>query len=220
MATGDASDFADRLAGVLPPGWFGDDTPVLDAVLAGPAAALALVYAILAYVQAQTRIGTATDGWLDLIAADFLGDSLTRRTGESDTAYRARILANLLRERATRAGMVTTLTTLTGRAPEIFEPARPQDTGGYGIACGYGARYGYGSLVHPCQVFLTAYRPTGAGIVSVAGYGGTTGAYSTPSRAQYASLDMIADHVADSDIYAAIAATRPAGIQVWARIES
>jgi hypothetical protein len=132
MATGDQQDMLGRLQALLPRGWFGDAPPILTALLTGFAAIFANVYAVLAYAKLQLRIATATDGWLDIISADFFGSTLPRRTGESDTAFRNRITVNLFRERATRKAVVQVLTTLTGRAPIIVEPRRPLDTGGYG----------------------------------------------------------------------------------------
>lgn len=65
MATGDQADFVRRLKSVLPVQWFDDSNPILDAVLNGIASALSLVYQLYAYAVLQTRILTATDGWLD-----------------------------------------------------------------------------------------------------------------------------------------------------------
>jgi hypothetical protein len=132
MATGDSNDMLERMQALLPRGWFGDSPTILTALLKGFAAILANVYAVLAYAKLQTRILTATDGFLDVISADFFGSNLPRRTGESDAAFRNRIVVNLFRERATRKAVIQVLTTLTGRAPLIVEPMRPADTGGYG----------------------------------------------------------------------------------------
>lgn len=70
MATGDQTDIFRRIKALLPQ-WFSDNTPVLDALLRGFAYATAFVYVLIAYAARQTRIKTATDGWLDMIAADF-----------------------------------------------------------------------------------------------------------------------------------------------------
>ncbi len=82
---------------------------MLDALLRGFAYATAFVYVLIAYAARQTRIKTATDGWLDMIAADFFGASLLRKPGQSDASFRARILADLFREQATRNGLVKVL---------------------------------------------------------------------------------------------------------------
>jgi hypothetical protein len=220
MATGDQQDMLARLQALLPRGWFGDAPPILTALLNGFAAILANVYAVLSYARLQLRIATATDGWLDIISADFFGTTLPRKTGESDTAFRNRITVNLFRERATRKAVVQVLTTLTGRAPLIIEPMRPADTGGYGIACGYGVAGAYGSLVHQYQAFVTAYRPRGIGIPNIAGYGGSSSGYSIASRGEYASMSMVQQSVSDADIYAAVASVIPAGTIVWMRISA
>jgi hypothetical protein len=220
MATGDQQDMLGRLQALIPRGWFGDAQPVLTALLKGFAAIFANVYTVLAYARLQLRIATATDGWLDVVSADFFGTTLPRKTGESDTAFRNRITINLFRERATRKAVVQVLTTLTGRAPLIVEPRRPADTGGYGIACGYGVAGAYGSLLLSYQAFVTAYRPIGTGIPFVAGYGSSPSGYSIGSRGEYASLGMVQQAVSDADIYAAIASVIPAGTIAWTRITS
>jgi hypothetical protein len=155
-----------------------------------------------------------------MIAGDFFGTTLVRSLNQTDASFRARIIINIFRERGTRRGLGLLLTQITGRAPIIFEPARPADTGGYGLACGYGVAGGYGSMLLPMQAFVTAYRPIGTGIPSVAGYGASTGGYGQPSRADYASLSLIQGAVTDADIYAAIDSVKPAGYTIYARIAS
>jgi hypothetical protein len=222
MAVGDATDIAARLAALLPAGWFQGDTPVLDALLAGIADPLSFLYSLIAYARTQTRIATASDGFLDLISADFFGTGLPRNPAEGDGAFRARILARLLRQQATRAGMIQTLATLTGRVPAIFEPERPADTGAWNSAqsLAYGMAGGWGSRLLPAQCFVTAFRPATSGVPNVAGYGQPVGAYATPSQIQYATAAMIEGAVTDADIYAAIADSQAAGTIAWTRISS
>jgi hypothetical protein len=218
---GDQQDISARLKALLPNGWFRDETPILDAVLSGIAWALSFAYGLIAYARLQTRIDTATDGFLDLISYDFFGDSLPRKSGESDAAFRSRIQAALFPEKGTRQAMIRMLELLTGRTPIIFEPSRPADTGAYNTnTMGYGVAGAYGSLMLPAQAFITAYRPTGQGVPGVAGYGNPQGAYNTGSRIEYASAELIAGAVKDSDIYAAISNTAPAGTLMWTRIKS
>lgn len=135
--TGDQTDIFNRLKGMLPSRWFGtatDSVPLVDAILTGLSTSLAFLYSLYQYAKLQTRINTATDGWLDLIAADFFGPTgLPRKTGQSDASYRNAIKVALLREKATRNAIINTLTSLTGRAPIIVEPQRPADTGAYGF---------------------------------------------------------------------------------------
>ena len=216
--TGDQNDMLERLKALLPRGWFGDSPTILTALLSGFAAIFANVYSVLAYAKQQLRIATATDGFLDVISADFFGTTLPRKSGESDSAFRNRITVNLFRERATRNAIVTVLKALTGRSPLIVEPRRPSDTGGYGIACGYGVAGAYGSLVHTYQAFITAYRPIGTGIPYVAGYGASPGGYATPSRAEYANIGSMTTGVTDAAIYAAIASVLPAATIAWVSI--
>ncbi|CBJ38345.1 protein of unknown function [Ralstonia solanacearum CMR15] len=220
--TGDQSDIYGRLRSYLPR-WFGDaaQSPVLNALLQGLAYTGAYVYSLYAYAKLQTRILTATDGWLDMIAADFFGTSLQRAANQSDASFRGRIILNLFRERATRNGMIKVLQDLTGRTPTIIEPTRPADTGAYGAPnIGYSQAGAYGSLQMPYQAFVIAYRPLGTGIPSVAGYGISTGGYGQASQADWASMSMIQNAVQDADIYAAIDATKPVGTIVWASIQS
>ncbi len=218
MATGDVDDQNARLKGYLPP-WFGDAFPLLAAVLNGIATVNSFLYGLISYAALQARIMTASGGFLDLIASDFFGPGILRGAGQSDTSFRNTIVVNLFRERATRHAVAQVLTDLTGNAPIIFEPSRVQDTGGYGMSVmGYGMAGRYGSLLLPYQAFVTAFRPTNSGIPNVAGYGISTGGYSTPSQAEYASLSMVLDAVSDAEIFAAIDGVKVAGTIVWAQI--
>jgi len=210
-----------RLHRLIPNGWFTvGASPLLDGLLTGIACTLAFIYSLLTYLQKQMRISTATDGFLDLIAFDFFGNKLVRAANQSDSSFRARIIANILRERGTRKSVIDILTQITGRAPIIFEPRRPLDTGVYGgPGLAYGVVGGYGSTKLPFQSFVTAFRPLGQGVPNVAGYGIPTGAYSTGSQAEYISLSMI-HGITDADLYAAVDSVRPAGYTIWVRITS
>ena len=89
MATGDQANTVARLKALLPNGWFAQDsTPILDGFLNGIAWALSFIYSLAAYARLQTRIATATDGFLDLITADFFGDTLPRNYQEDDASFR------------------------------------------------------------------------------------------------------------------------------------
>jgi hypothetical protein len=190
MATGDQNDMTSRLDGLLPPGWFGSVTPALTALLSGLSAVLAWVYSLIAYVQNQTRIATATDGFLDLISFDFFGGGLPRNGAESDTSFRSRIQANLLRERVCRAGIIQSLQILTGRTPRLVEPARPMDTGGWGKNPygGYGVAGAYSNpALIPFQALITVYRGNG---------------------------------VPDAQLYAAVDAVKPIGTDVWVNLSN
>lgn len=219
MAKGDKNDFLIRLHALLPPGWFNDNSPILEGMLSACASSLSWCYTLYRYARQQTRISTATDGWLDITAYDFFGNSLSRPDGMADDRFRIRIKTNLLRERGTRQAVIDILEMLTGNKPVVFEPTRPADTGAYGgPTIGYGAAGGYGSRYLPYQAFVIVNRPHGQGIPWVGGYGTSTAGYSNPSRAQYVSRQMITGCITDAQIYAAIAAVKPEGTLVWVRI--
>ncbi len=220
--TGDQTDMAARLRAVLPNRWFPDSTPILDGLLAGIGQAAAFVYSLLSFVRLQTRIGTATDGWLDLVAQDCFGARLVRRLGETDASLRARIFLELLRPRVTRAALVKQIVDLTGNQPEVFEPTRPADTGCWGAFVSYGGAGaagagGWGSLGLPFQCFVTVRRPVSGGVASVACYGGGPGAYGL-GAIEYADAAVVTGSAVDAEIMAAIAGVLPACGIAWTRI--
>jgi hypothetical protein len=214
-------DMASRLRAVLPATWFPDDAPVLDGVLAGLGAAWTAILNQLAYVRAQTRIATATDLWLDVIAADCFAARIKRRARQGDTPFRSVIQRELLRERGTRGALIAAVTDLTGRAPTVFEPGRPADTGAWSVSAGgglgWGVAGGWGSLTLPTQSFVTAYRPRGTGISQVAGWGEPAAGYGLGAGV-YATLDQAQGQVTDADIFAAIAYALPTNAIAWTRI--
>jgi hypothetical protein len=220
MATGTQSDILSRVRALLPSDWIPAGTqPVADSILSGPAVALASIYSLLAYVKAQMRLATTAGAFVDLFAYDFFGAALLRRTTEADSAFQARVKANLLAPKATRSAMVQALTNLTGRAPKIFEPFVPKDTGGYGDApvLAYGAAGGYGCYGLIAQAFVTAYRPIVIGNPNVAGYGTSAGGYGAGSI-EYIDTAEEAGTVQDAEIYDTINATKAAGVTVWVNI--
>jgi len=203
-----------RLRAVLPPNWFSGSTPVLDALLSGPAAVLAAGYSLIRAAAAQTRLLTASGGFLDLIALDFFGSAVTRRSQEGDQSFGLRLRTLLFADRATRRGVSGVLASLTGHVPMIFEPARPADTGAYATpTLGYGMAGGYGSLSMPGEVLMIVQRPAG-GIADLAGYGCSAGGY---GQGTIAWGNMVQAHTiaSDEDIYAAVTAIRPAGTICW-----
>lgn len=221
---GDAADMVRRLLALLPLRWFPDSAPVLSAVLSGLADGWTWLYSMLGYSRLQTRIATATDTFLDLISEDFFGGSLPRMFGESDDSFRARIQRELLRPRATRAALVDELTNMTGRTPIVFEPARPADTGAWGQALGYNVGGGWGSLMLPFQLFVTAFRAEGSGVPLVAGWGHN---FASPAAGgwndgaiEYASLTMVQSQITDAEINNAIATTVPVAVTAWTRISN
>jgi hypothetical protein len=216
VATGDSNDMLARIRATMPP-WFPSDAPIYAGMLSGIAASLAFFYSLYLFAAAQTRIATASGGWLDLIAWDFFGARFTRRSGESDTSFRPRILDEILRPRVTRGAIVRALADLTGRAPLVFEPWNPQDAGAYGgPKIGYGVAGFYGSMKFTYQVFVTAYRPSGVGIPLVGGYGQGPSGYGLTG--EYADLSLITGPVTDAEIYDTVARTVAAGVTAWTDI--
>ncbi len=222
MAIGDSDNILSRMKSVLPGGWFSRVTPIRDAMLGGVSDELATLYDQIGAANAQTRIATATGWFLDLIAWDFFGARFLRFANESDDAFRARIIKEILRERATAKGILSAVTDLTQRPASIWRPAHPGDNGGgYGITrYGYGRGKGsYGSISYPNQVFLTVYRPVVAGIPIIAGYGAKTGGYGK-GRVAYATITDKKAVVTDADLYKAAADAAAAGVVVWTHIKS
>lgn len=220
MATGDQNDIANRLNAVLPP-WFGSsETPILTGILAAFSESGSVLYSEIAYVQLQTRITSATDINLDQIALDFFGlNNFLRNPGENDASYRARIIASILHERATRRGMVTILTLLTGQAPVIFEPMRPADGGGYAIAgCGYDVAGGWSNPNVPYQCFIKVFTPVIPTISSLAGWNIPTGAWNTPSYEAWNTNINSSYSFQIAQIYQAINNTKQEGTICWTQV--
>ncbi len=219
MAIGDQHDFYTRLHTLLPAGWFADESPVLHGALTACAKSLAWCYTLYLYARFQTRLATATRGWLDIAAYDFFGNNLIRPAGMSDEQLRIQIRTCLLRERGTRQGIIDILEALTGNRPVVFETLRPADTGAYGgPAIGYGAAGRYGSFNLPYQAFVEVRRPKGKDNARMTDSDVPTSVYSTAPDEEYVSANMSARRVTDKQIYAAVAAVKMEGTIVWVRI--
>lgn len=217
---GDQNDMVDRLKSVLPARWFGDVTPICDALLNGLANAWSSLFGLLQVTGLQARMATATGIFLDIASTDFFGSTMPRRVSESDAAFSLRLRTNVLAERATRAGLSSALLNLTGRAPEIFEPLNADDTGGYNSGTlGYGVAGGYGSRSLPFQFFVTAYRPDASPISNASGYGVGPGGYNTAPMF-YADLENLPGSITDADIYASAAAVLPTAYTGWMNISN
>ena len=83
---------------------------------------------------------------------------------------RSRLLAAMLRERGTRAGLVAAAAA-AGYLARVFEPGRPADTGAYGVAAGlaWSVAGGWGSLSMPLESLVTLIEVTPtASVVGVA----------------------------------------------------
>ena len=173
---GTTADMASRLRSTLPAGWFPTSpplpatsiTPVLDGLLAGLAEAWSFCVGMLRIASAQTRIGTASGIFLDMISVDFFGSRLPRRRTEVDDIFRIRIRANLVSRRATRQDVSRAIFQVTSALPIICEPTRALDCGGYAGAsdpgAGGGSGYGGAGLRYGSRVLAFQY------LLQVAGY--------------------------------------------------
>jgi len=233
MATGDSNDIRSRVRKLLPARWFAWTAPNRDAILGGLSDLSAWCYNWIIYARAQSRLATAYSFWLDIWCNDFLGRAL-QRNGAPDAAFAALIKATILKERVTRQGMSTALTTLTGTPPWIFEPWNTGDTSAYsnfanGMAygqMGYGVGVGgYGSMQYPGQVFMKVLRGANSGVPSVEGYGGYSGGYAGPDTVSgqaglVGAVEYVGSYtrlagVTDQMIEQLITYTRPTGTTVW-----
>jgi len=184
------------------------------------------MYTLIMFFWAQTRIQTSSGGWIDIWATDFFGTNLPRNAGESDASYIARIQVSIFQARATRPAMISVLTQLTGRAPIIFEPARPLDSGCFGANTGPASFYGvarFGSIACPFGALITAYRPKVTGNSAGSAYfdAPTWSAFNTPlSNSYYGGLAAQSSVASDAAIYAAINATRPIATNIGVRISN
>lgn len=213
MAIGDQQDMFNRLRALIPANWIPADAPITNAVLQAPSWALSSIYAQITYAGLQSRIKTATDGYLDLISSDFFGTDLPRFPNETDGPFRARIQANLFVRGPTRRAMSAVLTLITGVAPQLFEPSNPTDSGGWDSGFFFdspGSRWG-GAL--PYQSFVTAYRSVG-GATALAEFDSWLWAWD----AYGAWSDIQPPQITDAAIIAAVESTKALGTRIWLRI--
>ncbi len=228
MATGDQNDIVSRLQSYLPRGWFGDLTqaPIIGGLLAGIASVFAIMYTLIMFFWAQMRLQTSTGGWIDIWASDFLGSSLPRKPNESDASYIARIKIAIFQQRATRPAMISVLTQLTGRAPIIFEPARPLDSGCMGANTGVASFCGVsrmGSIAAPFSCLITAFRPLVTGGSAGAAYCNAAAWSALATSLSHGYTGSLSEEVtaaSDADIYAAINATRPIATNIGVSISN
>src|SRR5262252_8343292 len=111
---GQLADMVKRLWATLAP-WFPDlsTAPVLNSVLTAIADGFAFCYSYLQFASLQTRIATATGGWLDLVAWDFFGTRFTRRM-QSILTPRTNVV--LQSNTFSNASWIPTNSTVTGAA--------------------------------------------------------------------------------------------------------
>lgn len=232
MATGSVSDIVARLQKWLPQRWFpiqaknADGTvPRIFAQLVSWSTALSQVFAQIQYAKAQTRVGTATDGWLDLASQDYYGGNLPRLAGETDPAFAARIIAAFPPRGATRPQIIAALTAFTGTAPRVVEPWRLQDTGAWDAGISYWDidtqqnpwRWGDASVRYQGFI-ITPAPPTPAGPNPVRTWDDS--AYWDEANAYgFYWLDL-ANSVGQAQLEALITRTHVEGTIVWLQIGS
>lgn len=217
MATGDQNDIFKRLKANLVP-WFGQDTPNTDALLQGIAKTDSTIYSLIADSSLQCRIKTATGDALDLISLDYFAGNLPRHPQENDASFRNRILANLVQERATRKGMITVLTNLTGRTPLVIEGFNGYGIGAYDQTLYYDVGYGSGGWLEPYTAIIYAYRPQPKGFETIGAYDVSGFGYDFYFNNAYVSLSDEIVFVSDQDIINAIEATKPYGTYMYVTI--
>lgn len=131
-----SDNFAERISALYPNGWARPDAlspgGVVYSIAKAMGAGLSDLNVSVQYACNATRIQTATNGALDLASEDFFGDALPRNPGETDDAFRARILAAMLPPGATRAAVTEAIEKVTGNPVRVIEPWRPADTGVWG----------------------------------------------------------------------------------------
>lgn len=214
-----APDMLTRQKAGLPRSWFPDTSPVLDALLSGATAVFQGAYDLLLYVGQQSRLKTATGGWLDLAAYDFLGLRFRRRPGQTDDNFRAALIAEIFRERVTRRGIKKAVEDLTAVEARIFEPWNPTDCGGFDTGyLGWDMTGRWGAVDLPRQIFIALPQPVGAGIPNMGGFDGPgLGGYDTGAE-EWGDLRQVVGPVTDQNIYDTINATRAAGVTAWVAI--
>ncbi|MCA1179774.1 MULTISPECIES: hypothetical protein [unclassified Pantoea] len=219
MSNGDLNDMHSRLKALLPAGWFCDETPVLDGVLTLFAQYLSWCYSLYNYARQQTRITTASDGWLDIAAQDFFGAHLRRDEGMTDIKFRNLIKKSMFRERGTRQAILNIINDLTGYQPEIIEPQCAVDTGGYCMpTSGYGVAGRYGSLQIPCQAFVIVHRPDKEKCNSDMDSDIVFAGHESLLKDRHRN-SVLTHPVTDAQIFAAITATKMEGTIVWVRVQ-
>lgn len=203
----------DQLLALLPPGWFSDAAKApggtLYTLLSGVAAILDYISAGIAYVKAQTRINTATGENLDNISADFFGEDLPRVGGETDEAFRVRIVEEIFREKVTRAGLIKAVEDLGCTVVEVFEPSIDGFFTDY--SCLDATRV---SNDDPYEGMLFITRPLNPANTNLL--------YTDWNYTDYnyiPSSDSNIWQITDEEIFRVIEATKAAGITVWAVLD-
>ena len=111
--------------------------------------------------------------------------------------------------------MIDALTDLTGKAPYVFEPWNPGDTGAWDVGTfAWDIAGGWGDTCLPAQAFVNVIPP-GAGIPSAPGWDIALG---WDVGGMWGDMNMIDGTITDQDIYDTINKTRPTGAIVWTQL--
>lgn len=160
--------------------WFGEDAikqgTALYSLAYGAQKILDEIDAAIQAMTDQLYLSTATGVWLDMWGEDLA--KLRRKPGESDDAYRTRIILTLFRVKVIRKAIIKAVETVTGRKPvEVFEPIR--DT----------AYWNAGYFITPKQTDVSA-ADDGSGV-----YAARMGTADDTSYTGYVRIRLAADYV-------------------------
>lgn len=186
----------------IPP-WWGDNNPILEAILSGFGSVATFLYCNLVYIKMQTRIKTSTDIFLDLTAQDYFGSMVQRCPGEGDETFRDKILKTLIAPRCTKSAMINALKNLTGRTPIVWEPYF--DGGYYNHSFFNHASFGF---IAPYQAWIIVFRPEPVITNDTAFLNNTCFA---TAESYYGSAQQNQGCVTDADILNTIEITKLAG---------
>jgi hypothetical protein len=218
------SDIAARLKRLLPKGWFGDITPILDSILVCLGSGWTSFFTLRDFILAQSRISKSGEIWLDIAAQDFFAGKVTRKPGETDGIFRNRLIWYLQQDRCTRSAVAAALANLTGSNPSIFEPGQPRDTGCYGgngseslAVAGYGVNGGWGSNSMPFQALILVTRPPAPNTAFAGGWQDPSSAYGG-GVAEYLNGSTHSNGISDQDVIDQILYSAPAASCLWLSI--
>lgn len=125
----DVERLTDQLIELVPPSWTSTEAKqrggVFWTLMSAIGTILSLVKTVIKQVQAQFRLATATGIFLDTYSHDYFGvgteRALPRQLNETDDSFRARIRAEILRQKATKPGIRRAVAEVTGASPIVVE---------------------------------------------------------------------------------------------------
>lgn len=217
MATGDSTDLLARLQRLVPP-WFADDAPVWRAFLSGAAGALSGVYGLISFAKLQTRLATATGGWLDLAAADVAGTGLPRFADERDAPYGLRIRKEPTRDRNTVAAIKAAVFDITGIEPDVYEGFDLFTNGALDApTMALSAAGRWGSTTLPLCVFVAVTMHNNYGIPNRGGFDDTVGGLGAGNFSLADKAEIVGSGATELDVINAIERVRAAGVNIYVR---